>query len=238
MNNQRETSIIQSGIVLECKQIAAHTFQLKVQSNDFAKMQYVAGFTVDIFIGNPFNDPNCEHRKYSFWNYEPVYHIADFAICTFSNGKGAEWIQKLQQGDIIFFKPPQGKLLVDNSAENYLLIGDITSLSHLYEINRNLAVSKKVFSFIYAAQELDIFQDIDKSFPFIHHIIPSNSADLIVDKIINHLPKNLTDTIAYIFGHPETCIQLHNYLKHDRNIPVQNLRTKPFWKTTREKISS
>lgn len=236
MNNQKD-SIIQSGTVLENKQIATHTFHLKIQSDDFSKMQYVAGFTVDIFLGNPFYDSNCENRKYSFWNYEPVYHIADFAICTFSNGKGAEWIQKLQQGDSIYFKPPRGKLLADNNAENYLLIGDITSLSHLYEINRNLAVSKTIFSFIYAEQQADFFADIDNSFPFNHYIIKPVPSHILVDKIISNLPENLNDTIAYIFGHPEICITLHNYLKNERNIHLQNLRTKPFWKNDREKAS-
>ena len=95
MNHQKDL-IIQSGTVLENKQIAAHTFHLKIQSNDFIKMKYSAGFTIDIFLGNPFKDANCEDRKYSFWNYEPVYQTADFAICTFSNGKGTEWIQKLR----------------------------------------------------------------------------------------------------------------------------------------------
>lgn len=236
MNNQKALTI-QSGTVLENKQIAAHTFHLKVQSDDFARMQYVAGFTVDIFLGNPFYDSHCEDRKYSFWNYEPVYHIADFAICTFSNGKGAEWIQKLQQGDCIYFKQPRGKLLVDNSAENYLLIGDITSLSHLYEINRNLSVSKNIFSFIYARHKADYFRDIDNSFPFNHQIIAQTQTDIVVNKIISSLPDNLDNTIAYIFGHPEVCMAMHNYLKHDRNLPLQNLRTKPFWKTDKEKDS-
>lgn len=236
MDNRKELTI-QSGIVLENKQIAEHTFHLKIQSDDFAKMQYVAGFTVDVFLGNPFYDNLCEDRKYSFWNYEPVYHVADFAICTFSNGKGAEWIQKLQQGDSIYFKQPRGKLLADNSAENYLLIGDITSLSNLYEINRNLAISKNIVSFIYAEQETDFFSDIDNSFPFNLYIITPTQTDNIVNKIICNLPENLDDTIAYIFGHPEVCIALHNYLKHDRNFSLQNLRTKPFWKTDREKAS-
>lgn len=230
MSYQKE-STVHSGTVLQNKKIAAHTFHLQIQSNDFANMQYIGGFTLDIFLGNPFEEAFCQDRKYSFWNYEPVYHIADFAICTFSNGKGAEWIQKLQPGDPIFFKPPKGKLLVDNSAENYLLIGDITSLSHLYEIHRSLAVSKNIFTFIYAQQETDFFPDIDHSFPFNHHIINPVVTDTVVDTIISLLPRSLDNTIAYIFGHPEICIVLHNYLKHNKNLPIQNLRTKPFWKT-------
>jgi NADPH-dependent ferric siderophore reductase len=91
-------------------------------------MQYIAGFTVNIFLGNPNYETNCEDRKYSFWNYEPIHQIADFAICTFSKGKRAEWVQKLQQGDTIYFKPPRGKYFTDNGETNYLLIGDITSL--------------------------------------------------------------------------------------------------------------
>lgn len=103
MNYQKEMAV-QTGFVLEKKQIAAHTFHLKIQSEDFAMMQYVPGFTVDIYLGNPSEDDNCEDRKYSFWNYEPVYHTADFAICTFSKGRGVEWIQRIQQGDRIYFK--------------------------------------------------------------------------------------------------------------------------------------
>ena len=234
MNHQKQP-IIQSGTVLENRQIAAHTYHLRIQSEDFAQMEYAAGFTVDVYLGNPFYDTDCEDRKYSFWNYEPVYHIADLAICTFSNGTGAKWIQQLKKGDPVFFKPPKGKLLADNSAGNYLLIGDITSLSHLYEINRNLAVSKSIFSFIYAEQEADFFPDTDGSFPFSHHIISTANPDWVVDTIITHLPQNLDDTIAYTFGHPEICIALHNHLKHDKQVPLQNLRTKPFWKTEKDK---
>ena len=230
MNNQKELPL-QSGIVLQNKKIDAHTFHLKIASDDFAKMPYTAGFTVDIYIGNPLTDTGCIDRKYSFWNYEPVYRIADFAICTFSNGQGAKWIQSLRQGDRVFFKPPNGKLLADDSAENYLLIGDITSLSHLYEINRSLAVSKHVFSFIYAQQEADLFADIDNSFPFHHYILAPMLTEMVMNRIIAQLPGSLNNTIAYIFGHPEICTRLHSYLKNERNMPVHNLRTKPFWKT-------
>lgn len=237
MSNKRENQIIQSGIVLEKKQIANHTFYLKIQSDDFSQMEYVAGYTVDIFIGNPFTQVDCEDRKYSFWNYEAVYQIADFAICTFSEGIGAEWIKTLQQGDKIYFKPPRGKLLVDDSAENYLLIGDITSLSHLYEINRNLPFNKNIFSFIYSAKPADIFPDIDQSYPFEYYIVNPVSAYTILNMIKDRLPTNLENTIAYIFGHPETCITLHNYLKKTQNLPIENLRTKPFWKTEKEKTT-
>ncbi|MCP9752665.1 FAD-binding oxidoreductase [Ferruginibacter sp. HRS2-29] len=230
MSPLRENSIIQSGIVLDKKQIAGHTFHLKIQSNDFNQMQYVAGFTVDIFLGNPLSQLDCEDRKYSFWNYEPLNNVADFAICTFSQGKGASWIQKLQQGDIIYFKPPKGKLLVDNNAGYYLMIGNITALSHLYEINRNLPQTKKTFSFIYTYRRQDIFADIDGSFPFNYYIINPLSADAVKSKIIQVLPKFEGKGIAYILGEPETCIALQHYFKNEKHWDSKSLKTKPFWK--------
>lgn len=172
---------IQSGIVLEKKQISAHTFHLKIQSNYFAEMQYIPGFTMDIFLGNPIYNLQIEKRKYSFWNYEPVCQVADFAICTFSNGKGAEWIQLLQAGNTV--------------------------------------------------QQADIFPDIDLSYPLNFHIINPTSADIILNKIIDTMPINLGNTIAYIFGHPDICITIHNFLKKESNFMVHNLRTKPFWKS-------
>lgn len=231
MSNTQEKTNIQSGIVLEKQQIAEHTFHIKVQSAEFALMKYIAGFTTNIFLGNPYYEKDCEYRKYSFWNYDPIHQVADFAICTFSQGKGAGWIQTLQQGDTIYFQSPRGKLLIDNSEIQYLLIGDITSLSHLYEIYRNLSVSKNVFSFIYAQQQADIFPDLDQSYPFDYHIINPILSDEILNSIIKIVPDRVENTIAYIFGHPETCIKVHNYLKTERNISIQNLRTKPFWKT-------
>jgi hypothetical protein len=110
-------------------------------------------------------------------------------------------------------------------------------LSHLYEIYRDLAISKKVFSFICTAQQTDVFPDIDQSYPFDYYIIHPTSTDEILNTIIEKLSKKLDDTIAYILGHPDTCMKGHNYLKMEGNIPLQNLRIKPFWKTGKENIN-
>lgn len=235
MNNLKEDKIIQSGIVLKNEQIAEHTFHLKIQSESFSEMDYEAGFTVNMYLGDPLLDASCEDRKYSFWNYEPIHQTADFAICTFSNGRGSEWIKTLKEGNSIFFKRPKVKKFIDDDIDNYLLIGDITSLSHLYEINRNLPISKSIFSFIYAEDKADIFSDIDHSYPFNFHIIKTTSSENILKILVDNLPQTFDKTVAYIFGHPETCIAIHNHLKNECNFPLKNLRTKPFWKTDRQK---
>lgn len=77
-----------------------------------------------------------------------------------------------------------------------------------------------------------------QSFPLNFHIINPASVDKILNKIIGSLPLNLENTTAYILGHPETCIAVHNYLKNDSNFAVHNLRTKQFWKTDLKKTTN
>lgn len=229
MNHAEHTAVIQQAKVLSVLQIAAHAWHLKLQGSDFKQMQYLPGFTLDMYIGNPFEVRETVDRKYSFWRYDPVSGIADIAICTFSNGKGAHWIKTLRANDTVYFKPPRGKLLVDENAERYLLIGDITALSHLYEINRHLPAGKPVHSLIYAKQKEDIFPDIDLRYPFKYRV---TAQEEIRAAILQQLPENLENTVAYILGDPDTCVWLHHYLKEERNVPVSHLKTKPFWKNT------
>lgn len=221
---------IQKGELIAIRQINRHVFHLKIKSSDFAKMNYVSGFTIDIFLGDSVSFPDLESRKYSIWNYEPVHQVIDVAICTFSKGKGANWVKKLEKGDLIYFKPPRGKLLIDENADYYYMIGDITSLSHLYEINRNISVDKKVFSFIYAHTQRDIFPDIDGSFPFDYYVIDPLIAEDVLEKIAILEPDFRGTGIAYLLGEPKTVIALHNHFKNKKKWHINQIKSKPFWK--------
>lgn len=230
MSNHINPFEIFSGIILQKNKIAEHSYHIKIQSPDFSRMQYLAGFTVDIFLSNPYYNPHSECRKYSFWNYEPVYQIADFAINTFSNGKGAQWVKSLQEGDTIFYKKPTAQLLIDNSGDHYFLIGDVTALAHLYEINRALTVSKQVSSFIYAAQDEDFYPDLDHSFPLKTFTINTFHADIIIALIVLHFPKYTRNTIAYIVGDSKTSIAIYNFLKDHPFYDMKFIYIKSFWK--------
>lgn len=229
MSNQGTTSEIFTGIILQKNKIAEHTFHVKIQSAEFSKIKYVAGFTADVFLSDPYYNPQSEVRKYSFWNYEPVYNIADFAINTFSNGKGSDWVKKIQEGDTIFFKEPYGDLVIDESGENYFLIGDITALSHLYEINRALAISKEVYSLIYTENKEDVFPDIDHSFPLKCYTLSPIDSKSILDLINTHFPKNCKNTVAYVLGDSETATTIYNFLKDNPDFDIPHIYFKSFW---------
>ncbi|QIH32753.1 FAD-binding oxidoreductase [Sphingobacterium sp. DR205] len=230
MSNQGTTLEIFTGIILQKSKIAEHTIHIKIQSADFSKIKYVAGFTTDVFLSNPYYNPHSVSREYSFWNYEPVYNIADLAINTFSNGEGTDWVKGIQEGDTIFFKEPSGDLVIDQSGENYFLIGDITALSHLYEINRALAVSKEVYSLIYAGSKEDVFPDIDHSFPLKYYILRPIDSESILDLINIYFPKDSKNTVAYVLGDSENATAIYKFLKDNPDFDIQRIYFKSFWK--------
>jgi len=232
MSNQARTFEIFSGIILQKNKIAEHTYHIKIQSMDLSRIHYIPGFSIDIFLSNPYYNPLSEVRRYSFWNYEPVYHVADFAINTFSNGKGAQWVQTVQEGDTIFFKEPSSEISMNDTADHYFLIGDIIALSHLYEINRALSVSKQVSSFIYAEHQEDIFPDLDHSFPLETHIIESLDPQKIIELISLNFPEHKTNTIAYILGDSKTVSYIYNYLKDNPMYDISTIYIKSFWNKT------
>lgn len=60
---------------------------------------------------------------------------------------------------MIYFGGPKGKLTIDHSAENFLFLGDISALSHLYELSRQWKSFQKSFGIIYAKSEKDFIID-------------------------------------------------------------------------------
>ena len=123
--------------VVAHQRIAAHTYHVRLAGAALRHLAYVPGYTVDVLVG-PAGAP---HRKYSVWNYEPEAGLLDLAICTFSGGAGARWVQQLAVGAVVLLRPPRGKLTLLDGFDTYYLVGDATALAHLYELHRNLRLS-------------------------------------------------------------------------------------------------
>ncbi|MCP1996079.1 FAD-binding oxidoreductase [Flavobacterium sp. HSC-61S13] len=229
MSSQEKTFEIYSGVILQKRQIALHTYHIKIQSAYFSRIKYQAGLAIEVFLSNPYYDSGSVARTYSFWNYEPVYNTVDLAINTFSNGRGSRWVKSVQLGDVIFFKPPSAQIPLDETADEYLLIGDVTALSHLYEIHRAIAVSKRVSSLVFSANSADFFADIDNSFPLTSIIVNSLKPELIVEHIPQCFSQQTPNAIAYIFGDSKTTSLLENYLKQHPSFNLRKIHVQNFW---------
>ena len=223
MSNQKIIPNIFTGSIIQKNKITQHVFHLKVQSTDFSNMSCVAGAIVEVLLSNTSHYQNSEAVQYPFWDYEPVYNIADFAIHTFPNSKAADWINKIQEGDSIFFKESSVELIMDESGEHYFLIGDIRSLAHLYEINRTLAVSKKIYSLVYTKNQDEFFSDLDHSFPLQSYVAKSLEPENILELINLYFPKYLKNTIVYILSNLEMTTRITDFLKNNPRFDIQHI---------------
>ncbi|MGU3375798.1 hypothetical protein [Chryseobacterium sp. M5A1_1a] len=219
---QTHPTSIFTGIVLLKKKIAKHTYHLKIQSQDFEQLQYIPGLIIEIYLSNPYYHAQTEVRKYSFWDYEAIHHIADFAITFSSDALEKEWIESVQEGDMLFFNRSSDQLFPDHTGDHYFLIGDSRALSYLYEVNRALSISKKITSFIYTQDEKEIFPDLDHSFPLSTGILDLFQPESMLEYIQKHFPKDASNTIVYLFGNSQIKSVIQTYFKDN---PIFGIRS-------------
>ncbi|WP_395066124.1 siderophore-interacting protein [Flavobacterium sp.] len=218
-----------TALVIQKKRIATNTFQIKLKLNSNSFKNYIAGEQLKIFVGiddkSAFSDLT---RTYSVWNFDKEKQEIDLAICTFSNGQGTKWIKEIEVGKTVHFASPKGKFIIDNTAQNYLFLGDISALSHLYELNRQLSTSQNAIGIIYAKNENDFFKDqfSDSKFEFI--VSQENHTKRIIEEI-EKLNLKKENSIVYIAGETFFCTDLNSYFRKTLKWESKQIKTKPFW---------
>lgn len=212
--------------VIMHRRVAAHTYHVRLVGEALRRLPYVPGYTVNVLLGGS----GSPHRKYSVWNYEPEAGLLDLAICTFSGGAGAHWVQQLQLGAPVLLQPPRGKLTLLDGYDTYYLLGDATALSHLYELHRNLRLNQQAVSCVYLHDEADLYADLDGSYPLLHRVFRPLRPEQVVAHVRELLPPAPGHDVAYITGDPATCVALTRLLREEWGLPPQQVRTKPFWR--------
>ena len=229
MNNYPSASpllVELAATVMAHARVAAHTYHVRLVGESLRHLPYTPGYTVDVLLGGP----GAPHRKYSVWNYEPAAGLLDLAICTFSGGAGAHWVQRLRVGAPVLLSPPRGKLTLLDGFDTYYLLGDATALAHLYELHRNLRLSQHAVGFVYVHAAADMFADLDGSFPLPYQVCQPLRPAQVVAQVRELLPPAPGHDVAYITGDPTTCMALTHLLREQWGLPPQQVRTKPFWR--------
>jgi NADPH-dependent ferric siderophore reductase len=129
----------------------------------------------------------------------------------------------------VYFAWHKGKFLVDDSADSYLMIGDLSALAHLYEIRRNLPLGKKVKSIIYHQNMQELYPDIDGSNPFSFTQLPQNPTAELLQLIKEIIPEMKGEKMIYIAGDSRVCVTLTHYFRNELQWPSSKLKVKPFW---------
>ena len=223
--------VLEKGIILTKTKISDSVYKIRIQSDGIADYDFVPGHFLRLGVGIDQDEISLKDkvRSYSVWDINKENSTIDIAIATHSNGIGAKWVETCKPNDRVYFKWKKGKFLVDDSADSYLMIGDLSALSHLYIINRNLSDNKQIESIIYSENMDDFFPDVNGANPFDFNVMSENPSVEIIQKLNSIIPEMKGDTMVYIAGDSRVCVSLTNYFRKELNWSAKQIKTKPFW---------
>jgi len=217
------------GTIIYKQQITPKTWHLKLKVNSADFKNYIPGQHLRILVGR-YNNASLSDmvRTYSVWHYDEFQQIADLAVCTFSEGSGARWVHQAAVGDTVLYGGPKGRFTIDKGADNYLLLGDVSALSHLYELRRNAGHNKNITGIVYADRKEHVFPDINNAAFFGYLQKETTIVETVISEIVwNNIPKE--NTLVYIAGETAFCTALNNYFRKVQGWPSKQIKTKPFW---------
>ncbi|UII29598.1 siderophore-interacting protein [Fulvivirga ulvae] len=223
--------ILKEGRVSGNEKISDSVYKISIQSEAVKSINFVPGYFLRIVIGITEDSLQREDavRSYSVWNIDQTSGTMDIAIATHSQGAGAGWAARQREGDSVHFAWKKGKFLVDSSADSYLMIGDLSALSHLYMIRRNLPENKQVESIVYSQQLSELFADIDGRQPLDFYQMPQNPIIKIITQVNELIPKMKGKKMVYIAGDSRVCTALNRYFLKELNWGTKQIKVKPFW---------
>ncbi|MEP2239155.1 MAG: SIP domain-containing protein [Maribacter sp.] len=223
--------VLEKGTIIEKTKLSDSVYKIRIQSDGISNYDFEPGHFLRLGVGIGKDDISLKDkvRSYSVWDIDKEKNTLDIAIATHSQGIGAKWVETCATNDTVYFKWKKGKFLVDDSADSYLMIGDLSALSHLYIINRNLPDNKHIKSLIYSQHNNDFFADVDGSNPFDFHVMSENPSTEIIQKLNSIIPEMKGDTMVYLAGDSRVCITLTNYFRKELNWSTKQIKTKPFW---------
>lgn len=222
--------IMDKGQITSKTRLTDSVYKIDITSDAIKTMDFMAGYFIrlGIGIGTNTNSKKDMVRSYSIWDINKDTNTISLSIATDSNGIGAQWVKNCNVGDTVYYKTKKGTFTLDTSADSYLMIGDLSALSHLYIINRSLE-NKPVESIIYNNTLSDLFEDVDGTKPFNFYKLEENATDSILEKLKEKLPNIKGKKMVYIAGDSRVCVALNHYFRKELHWDSKQIKTKPFW---------
>ena len=223
-------SIATHAKVINKTKVAEHTFRLSIQLQGPHAFSYRPQDFLRILVGMDQQAPLRDRvRSYSIWNFDTLTQTLDLAVCTFSNGPGANWINSVNIGDDVYFMKHSSNLIINNDTDDAVMIGDISALGHLYGLRRFYRNQDRVSGYIFGKDQADFFSDIDGHSPFRFITAAPQQYQTIISTVAAALPRPTNNTIIYVAGDGEMCKWLYKHLKNQLGWSNKQIRVKPFW---------
>ncbi len=223
--------VLNEATIIQKEALSKSVFRIRLQSESIRKANFIPGSFLRMGIGIGKDEISLKDkiRSYSVLDISRTEGFLDLAIATHSDGIGSQWAKECQEGDQIYFKWKKGNFLADDAADSYLMIGDLSALSHLYMIHRNIGENKQIASIIYSEQKCELFPDIHGDTPFDFFEFPQNPSTEIIAKLKEIVPGLKGKKMVYIAGDSRVCVALNHFFRKELQWPTKQIKTKPFW---------
>jgi NADPH-dependent ferric siderophore reductase len=223
--------IFKEGAVESKNKLSESAYRIRIKNDSIKNVEFMPGHFLRVLIGMNNDNPSREDfvRSYSVWNIDKPNGTIDLAIATHSAGAGAKWVEQISTGDKMFFNWKKGNFILEDNADSYLMVGDLSALSHLYIIKRHLPQGKQVESILYSEHKSDLYPDIDGATPFDFYEMPQNPIEEIFKRVVEIVPKMTGRKMVYIGGDSRVCVALNKYFRNELRWDTKQIKTKPFW---------
>ena len=210
--------------------LSPSAFHIRLKSEKLKYDGFVPGYFLRLGVGMDDETAGIRDkvRSYTAWDYDAVQATVDLAVATHSEGIGAQWARRCQVGDTAYFTWHKCKLVVDNAADSYLMIGDLSALAHLYKIRRHLP-NKQVQGVFYSQEISNLYKDLDGTEPFSFYELPENPIEQLKEKIEAVVPTMSGKKMVYLAGDSRVCVALNHYFRKELKWDTGQIKTKPFW---------
>jgi NADPH-dependent ferric siderophore reductase len=210
--------------------LSPSAFHIRLKSEKLKYDGFVPGYFLRLGVGMDDQTAGIRDkvRSYTAWDYDAIQGTVDLAVATHSEGIGAQWAKSCQEGDRVYFTWHKCKLIVDDAADSYLMIGDLSALAHLYKIRRHLT-NKQVQGIFYSQQISDLYKDLDGAEPFSFYGLPENPIEQLKEKIEAVMPTMTGKKMVYLAGDSRVCVALNHYFRKELKWDTRQIKTKPFW---------
>ena len=223
--------VSQRGIIAQKTKLSENIYHIRIQDDNVREADFLPGYFLRVGVGIGDSEATFKDkvRSYSVWNIDKQRGTIDIAIATHSMGIGASWVRKCEIDDAIYYVWKKGNFFLDDNADSFLMIGDLSALAHLYVIGRNLPKERKVEGIIYSGSMNECYGDIDGKTPFQFYEMPHNPYESIISKVKEIVPGLPGRKMVYIGGDSRVCVALNQYFKQELYWSTKQIKTKPFW---------
>ncbi|RRB04643.1 siderophore-interacting protein [Larkinella rosea] len=213
-------SLIHSVEVQEVDYIHPKFKKIVFAGDNLKGLKYRPGWEIEIRV----SDTDFRHYTPSF--FDSAEGICAVLIYLHGLGPGSDWADSLQPGNRVKLIGPGRKIELDTSHQNYVFLGDETTIGLFLELQRGLAPHQKLNGVIevdaclgelprMAGLRLDAAQRTKK---------PGEALLEWLDIKID----NLRQSVFYVSGHAQTIQQIRRYLK-EQGVSSRQLITRPYW---------